>query len=103
MEIEELEKKKRAEDERLKGNEFMKAKEYKEAIDCYTRSLSYFNHDPATYSNRALAHLYLKEYARVLEDANEAIKLNADFIKAYHRRGKAYSALNKLELAVKDF
>ncbi len=87
----------------MKGNELVESKEYKEAIDCYTLSLSYFNQDPATYSNRALAHLYQKEYARVLDDANEAIKLNPDFIKAYHRRGKAYSSLNKLDLAIKDF
>jgi len=26
-----------------------------------------------------------------------------DYIKAYHRRGKAYASLNKLELAIRDF
>ena len=45
----------------------------------------------------------LKEYARVIEDANQAIKLNKDYIKAYHRRGKAYAGLNKIEIAIKDF
>ena len=81
----------------------MKSKDYKEAIDCYTRSIQYFDQDPATYSNRALAHLYQKEFARVIDDSNEAIKLNKDYIKAYHRRGKAYAGLNKLEIAIKDF
>ena len=47
--------------------------------------------------------MYLKEYARVIDDANEALKLNPDFVKAYHRRGKAYAAMNKLEIAIKDF
>jgi hypothetical protein len=37
--IEEVEKKSRAADERLKGNECMKSKDYGEAIDCYTRSI----------------------------------------------------------------
>lgn len=29
--------------------------------------------------------------------------MKPDYIKAYHRRGKAYSALNKQELAIRDF
>jgi tetratricopeptide (TPR) repeat protein len=81
----------------------MKSKDFKEAVDCYTKALESYNADAATYSNRALAYLKLKEYARALEDAEAAIKLKDDYIKAYHRRGKAYAALNKLELAIRDF
>lgn len=101
--IEQFERKKMAENERLKGNEYMKSKESQEAIKCYSKSLELFSDDPATYSNRALAYLKTKEYARALEDAEAAIKLKEDYIKAYHRRGKAYAALNKLELAIRDF
>ncbi len=50
-----------------------------------------------------MAYLKTKEYARALEDAEAAIKLKDDYIKAYHRRGKAYLALNKLEMAIRDF
>jgi hypothetical protein len=50
-----------------------------------------------------MAHLNLKEFARVLDDANAALKLNPEYIKAYHRRGKAYVGLNKIELAIRDF
>ena len=39
----------------------------------------------------------------MIDDANEAIKLNKDYIKAYHRRGKAYASLNKIDIAIKDF
>ena len=38
-----------------------------------------------------------------MEDSTEALKLKDDYIKAYHRRGKAYAALNKFELAIRDF
>ena len=38
-----------------------------------------------------------------MEDSNEALKLKDDYIKAYHRRGKAYAALNKFERAIRDF
>ena len=92
-----------AENERLKGNEFMKVKEYQDAINCYSKSLEYLPTDPATFSNRALAYLKLKEHSRALEDANQAIKLKEDYIKAYHRRGKAYAGMNKMELAIRDF
>jgi tetratricopeptide (TPR) repeat protein len=92
-----------AENERLKGNESMKSSDFKDAIKCYSKSLELYRDDPATFSNRALAYLKSKEYARALEDAETAIKMKPDYIKAYHRRGKAYSALNKLELAIRDF
>ena len=101
--IEEIEKKKQAENERLKGNECMKAKEFQEAIACYGKALEICSTDAATYSNRAMAHLKTKEYARALEDAEAAIKLKEDYVKAYHRRGKAYLALNKVEMAIRDF
>jgi hypothetical protein len=38
-----------------------------------------------------------------LEDADRAIKLKEDYVKAYHRRGKAYLAMNKVEMAIRDF
>ena len=101
--IEDFEKIKMAENERLKGNESMKCKEFQDAIQCYTKALEYHSQDSATYSNRALAYLKTKEYARALEDAEAAIKLKPDYLKAYHRRGKAYFSLNKLELAIRDF
>lgn len=101
--IEEFEKKKMAENERLKGNESMKSKDYQDAITCYSRALDHCPTDAPTFSNRALAYLKTKEYARALEDADKAIKFKDDYIKAYHRRGKAYAALGKLESAIRDF
>jgi len=53
--------KRNAEDERLKGNEFMRSKEYQEAVDCYTKSLNY-HEEASTFSNRAMAYLRLKAY-----------------------------------------
>lgn len=81
----------------------MASKDYQDAIQCYSKSLEYYPNDPATYSNRALAYLNLKEFARVIDDSNAAIKLKDDYLKAYHRRGKAYLSLNKIELAIRDF
>lgn len=55
--IEEIERKKLAENERFKGNECMKSKDFADAIKCYSRSIEMHPNDPATFSNRALAYL----------------------------------------------
>jgi tetratricopeptide (TPR) repeat protein len=92
--VEELERKKTAEDERLKGNEFMKTKEFSEAVACYSKSIEIDPEQPFTFANRAMAFLKLKEYKRAIEDADVALRLKPGYLKAVHRRGKAYLALN---------
>ena len=69
----------------------MKSKEYEEAVECYTKSLEIFE-EASSYSNRAMANLRLKKYAQVIEDSDNALKLDPSYLKAYHRRGKAYLA-----------
>jgi tetratricopeptide (TPR) repeat protein len=54
------ENKKLAENERLKGNECMKAKSYDESIKCYSRSLELDPNQPYTFSNRAMTYLKMK-------------------------------------------
>lgn len=98
-----LEKKRVAEAERYKGNDFMKGKEYNEAVVAYTRSIELTGTEAASYSNRALTYLRLKNYAAVIADANKCLELEPGFLKAFHRRGSAYLATNKFELAIKDF
>jgi tetratricopeptide (TPR) repeat protein len=98
-----IEQQKVAENERMKGNECVKSKDYQEAVNCYSRSIELNSDEPFTYANRAMAYLKLKEFKKVVEDADMAIKLKPGYLKAYHRRGKAYVALNKYEMAIKDF
>ena len=50
-----------------------------------------------------MAYLKLKEYAKTIEDANKALELKPGYLKAYHRRGKAYQALERYEEAIKDY
>jgi len=80
----------------------MKCKEYSEAVACYTKSLEIFE-EAATYSNRAMANLRLKNYVQTIEDSNNALRLDPKYLKAHHRRGKAYLATRKYELAIEDF
>ncbi|ORX76734.1 TPR-like protein [Anaeromyces robustus] len=54
--------------------------------------------------NYSACQLKLKNYQTVIENCTEVIKNDPENIKAYFRRGKAYSMLNSyLDLARKDF
>lgn len=64
-----------AENERYRGNEFMKSKEYNTAVESYTKSIELNSKEAATYSNRAMAYLKLKNYAAVIDDADAALEL----------------------------
>ena len=92
-----------AEYEKIKGNEFMKTKDFDQAIECYSRSIDLNPSLAATFSNRALAYLNVRNNDAAIEDSNAALKLQNDFLRAYSRRGKAYLAKKEFELAIADF
>jgi len=50
-----------------------------------------------------MAYLRLKNFARCIDDADKTLELEPNYVKAYHRRGKAYLSTNKFELAIRDF
>lgn len=81
----------------------MKSSEHQEAVKCYSRSIELNSTEAATFSNRAMAYLKLKDFSKAIEDSNSALAIKPDYLKAYHRRGKAYASVNKLDLAIKDF
>ena len=75
------------------GNTLYKAGEYRRAIDAYTQAITL---DPASvsfYTNRAAAYFMIKSYAKAAADCEEAVKLDASFVKAYVRAAKAYLAM----------
>eukprot|EP00971_Amphidinium_carterae_P259034 5140706-Amphidinium_carterae.1 len=89
--------------EKEKGNEAFYAKDYDEAEAYYTRSIHYAAADPSTWSNRALVRLKLDRAAEALEDCEHALALNARYMKALHRKGKALYDLGRYEEAVRNF
>jgi len=50
----------------MKGNEFMKSKEFQLAHDSYTKSLEIDPNEASTYSNRALAFIKLKDFGKAI-------------------------------------
>ena len=88
-----------AEDHRLKGNSAFQANNLAEALDFYSKSLKLWE-QASTYSNRSLIYFKLKDYETAIRDAGNAILIDPTFYKAYHRRGKALSQLNRNSEAV---
>jgi len=89
--------------EKEKGNEAFYSKDYDEAEAYYTRSIQYAAGDPSTWANRALVRLKLDRAAEALEDCEHALALNARYMKALHRKGKALYELGRYEEAVRNF
>lgn len=55
-----IQNEKEAENEKFKGNELMKTKEFEEAIKHYDNSIRLNSSEPTTYCNRALALIKTK-------------------------------------------
>ena len=96
-------RKKEAQNEKIKGNELMKTKEYDEAIRHYTKAINYDEYEPTIYCNRALAYIKNTQYNNGLEDCNKAIDLKHDYIKAYYRRAICEKNLKKFKESLEDF
>ncbi|KAL4580632.1 hypothetical protein LXL04_016832 [Taraxacum kok-saghyz] len=90
-----------ANSEKELGNEFFKKRKYKEAIDCYSRSLA-LSPTAVAYANRAMAYLKLKKFKEAEVDCTEALNLDDRYIKAYSRRSTARKELGKLKDSKED-
>jgi tetratricopeptide (TPR) repeat protein len=87
--------------EKLKGNESLRAGDLKDAVRFYTKSLYLFP-QPHLFTNRALAYLKLKHYGHVIQDCTNGLRMNCDQPKAYYRRALAHRALKAFSAAMDD-
>ena len=98
---------KSAEDFKKDGNDFIATKKYAEAIESYTHAIALNPNSSVYFANRALAYIELKKYELAIPDAEESIRLDSKYSKAYYRLGLAQLALNQkdsvasFELALK--
>ncbi|XP_077024154.1 mitochondrial import receptor subunit TOM34 [Tamandua tetradactyla] len=84
------------------GNALVKKGNHKKAIEKYSESLSFSNLESATYTNRALCHLVLKQYKEAVKDCTDALKLDGKNVKAFYRRAQAYKALKDYKSSLAD-
>jgi stress-induced-phosphoprotein 1 len=86
-----------------KGNNFLKNKNYDEALKCYTEAIKADPNDHVHYSNRSACHYNMGSYKSALEDGTECIKRKADWGKGYLRKGMAEFKLDLAEEALESY
>ncbi|KAJ1533782.1 TOM (translocase of outer membrane) complex component, partial [Nowakowskiella sp. JEL0078] len=84
------------------GNKFYGESKVQDAIALYSQAIK-LNPDAVFFSNRAACYASLGKNKEVIEDCNEALKLDSMYIKAMGRRGQAYENLGQLEQSLNDF
>ncbi|NXN95518.1 TOM34 protein, partial [Rhinopomastus cyanomelas] len=83
------------------GNELVKKGHHKKAVEKYSESLK-LNQECATYTNRALCYLALKQYKEVAQDCTEALRLDPKNVKALYRRAQALKELKDYKSSIAD-
>ncbi|XP_042993312.1 RNA polymerase II-associated protein 3 isoform X5 [Carya illinoinensis] len=83
------------------GNELFKQKKFKEAIECYSRSIA-LSPTAVAYANRAMAYLKIRRFQEAENDCTEALNLDDRYIKAYSRRATARKELGKYKECFED-
>ncbi|KII62718.1 Stress-induced-phosphoprotein 1 [Thelohanellus kitauei] len=88
-----------AESYKLKGNDFIKQKDFEKAVENYTKAIQLCPDNYTYYSNRSAAYASMGKYEESLEDAQKTIDLNPSWGKGYSRLGAALEYLGRIEEA----
>ncbi|XP_067629017.1 sperm-associated antigen 1 [Eurosta solidaginis] len=86
----EVERERLAEEYRLRGNDYFRAKEYENAVNEYNRSIAVCPEKAApAYNNRAAANIKLKWYSEAIKDCELCLQMEPDNLKARLRLAEA--------------
>ncbi|KAL1537710.1 TPR repeat-containing thioredoxin TTL1-like [Salvia divinorum] len=88
---------------RARGNDLFKSERFTEACSAYGEGLK---HDPSNsvlYCNRAACWFKLGMWERSVDDCNQALRIQPNYIKALLRRAASNSKLERLSEAVRDY
>lgn len=89
------------------GNTYFKNGKYDEAIEYYCKAIETCPTEniidlSTFYQNRAAAYELLQKWNSVRDDCSKALDLNPRYVKALHRRARAYDHLKELENCLED-
>ena len=54
------------------------------------------------FANRAACNLELQQFQEAVKDCSNAIDIDGEYLKAWHRRSRAYEGLDDMDRALKD-
>jgi stress-induced-phosphoprotein 1 len=77
----------KAEEHRLKGNEYFAAGNFPDAVKEYSEGIRRDPNNKNIYSNRCAAYIKLMELNFALKDADKCLELDPKFVKAFARKG----------------
>ncbi|TNN85992.1 DnaJ subfamily C member 7 [Liparis tanakae] len=75
------------------GNAFYIKKDYAEAFNYYSKAIDMCPKNASYYGNRAATLMMLYRYREALEDSQQAVRLDNDFMKGHLREGKCHLSL----------
>ena len=85
----------------LIGQNLIKQKEYKDAIECFNTAISMDKEEYFAYAFMAKAYFYLKEYNKAIENANKSIEIYPNSV-AYGIRGSLELLQGKYRETIED-
>lgn len=92
-----------AADFKAKGNAFLQAGNFDEAIQAYTEAISIDPNDHVFFSNRSAAYLSKGDADSALGDGNRCTQLNPTWAKGYTRKGAALHKLKRYDEAMEAY
>lgn len=93
----------KAEEHRLKGNEFFKEAKWVDALKQYEEGIKRDPKAKAIYSNRCATYQKLMDFTSALKDADKCVELDPTFVKAYSRKGNCHHLMKEYHKALKAF
>ena len=84
------------------GQNELKARNYKVAIENFTKAIKNKEKITFSYYNRGLAYLFLNDFENAIKDFDEVIKRDTTIADAYNNRGLSYSYLGNTMQALAD-
>lgn len=82
---------------KLQGNQALKAGEYAEAETYYSKAIDADATVAAYWYNRSVARLRQRKWGESLSDADKAMSLDSQYVKAYTTKGAALNGLGRYE------
>ncbi|THV05355.1 mitochondrial outer membrane translocase receptor TOM70 [Dendrothele bispora CBS 962.96] len=91
---------------KAKGNDSYKARQFAQAAELYTRAIAITpKPEPVFFSNRAACYMNVSppNYELVVQDCDDALKLDSKYVKALNRRASALENLERYAEALRDY